>query len=71
MVNAAAHRAGLPSGSYSGHSLRSGMITSAAHAPGANIFRIAALSRHKSMDVLNGYVQEANMFKDHPLQGLV
>ena len=45
------------------HSLRGGFITSAG--TGAALLRIADQSRHKSLDVLRGYVRRADMFKDH------
>jgi hypothetical protein len=32
---------------------------------GAALLRIADQSRHKSLDVLRGYVRRADMFKDH------
>jgi len=47
-----------------GHSLMVGFITSAAES-GAVLLRIADQSRHKSLDVLRGYVRRADMFKDH------
>jgi integrase len=46
-----AARVGLEPAQFSGHSLRSGFLTSAA-ARGASIFKMADQSRHKSMDVL-------------------
>lgn len=49
---------------FAGHSLRAGFITSAAES-GAALLRIADQSRHKSLDVLRGYVRRADMFKDH------
>jgi hypothetical protein len=39
---------------FSGHSLRSGFLTSAARR-GASVFKMRDVSRHKSMDVLQGY----------------
>ena len=65
----AAH-AGLDPAHYSGHSLRSGFLTSAA-ARGASLFRMADQSRHKSLEVLRGYVRTADLFKDHPGNGLL
>jgi integrase len=57
-------RAGLDPALYSGHSLRSGFLTSAADA-GASPFKMQAVSRHKSLDVLSGYVRSADLFNDH------
>ena len=44
--------------------LRAGFLTSAADA-GADVFKMADVSRHKSLDVLRGYVRRADLFKDH------
>ena len=55
--------AGLDAAAMSGHSLRSGFCTSSAEA-GASIFSIMNVSRHKSVDVLRGYVRSADLFKD-------
>lgn len=54
--------AGLDQQEFSGHSLRAGFVTSAAET-GATIFKIAEVSRHKSTDVLSGYVRRVDMFK--------
>ncbi len=56
--------AGLAVEDFSGHSLREGFLTSAADA-GADVFKMADVSRHKSLDVLRGYVRRAELFKDH------
>jgi integrase len=70
IVKAHAGRAGLDPKLFAGHSLRSGFLTSAA-ARGASIFKMADLSRHKSMDTLRGYVRDAEIFKDHAGKGLL
>jgi site-specific recombinase XerD len=57
-------RAGLEPMLYSGHSLRSGFLTSAAEA-GASIHKMQAVSRHKSADVLLGYIRCSDLFNDH------
>ncbi len=49
LVKVYARRAGLKAADFSGHSLRSGFLTSAA-ARGASIFRMMDVSRHKSVD---------------------
>jgi len=64
IVKAAAERAGLDASAFAGHSLRSGFITSGAEA-GHDAIRIAEVSRHKNLEVLRGYVQRANLLKDH------
>jgi hypothetical protein len=44
--------------------------TSAARAH-ATIFKMADQSRHKSLDVLRGYVRDAEAFEDHAGAGLL
>jgi site-specific recombinase XerD len=70
IVKAYAARAGLDATVFSGHSLRSGFLTSAA-ANGASIFKMMDVSRHKSVDTLRGYVCDAELFKDHAGTGLL
>lgn len=55
---------GLDPATYSGHSLRSGFLTSAAES-GANVFKMAEVSRHHSLDTLRGYVRRVDLFKAH------
>jgi integrase len=57
-------RVGLHPAAYSGHSLRSGFLTSAAEA-GASIWKLSEVSRHKSLDTLRGYVRRVDLFKEH------
>jgi site-specific recombinase XerD len=59
-----AERAGLDPAAFAGHSLRSGFLTSAAEA-GASVFKMMEVSRHKSVDVLRGYVRRADLFREH------
>lgn len=63
VVRARALASGLE-GDFAGHSLRSGLITSAAEA-GASLEDIARQSRHKRLEVLRGYIQRANAFQDN------
>jgi site-specific recombinase XerD len=56
VIKRLAARAGLMASQYAGHSLRSGFLTSAAKQR-ASIFKMQAQSRHKSLDVLSGYVR--------------
>jgi integrase len=70
IVKAYAERAGFDASTFSGHSLRSGFLTSAA-AKGASIFKMMDVSRHKSVDTLRGYVRDAELFKDHAGTGLL
>jgi hypothetical protein len=55
---------------FSGHSLRSGFLTSAARR-GASVFKMRDVSRHKSMDVLQSYIRDAELFRDHAGAGLL
>jgi integrase len=70
IVKAYAARLGLDADVFSGHSLRSGFLTSAA-ARGASLFKMMDVSRHKSVDVLRGYVRDAEAFRDHAGAGLL
>lgn len=70
IIKAYAGRAGFDAATFSGHSLRSGFLTSAA-ANGASIFKMMDQSGHRSVDTLRGYVRDAEMFKDHAGAGLL
>src|SRR5258708_39589620 len=61
---------GLDATTFSGHSLRSGFLTSAATSS-ANIFKLMYASRHKSVDTLRGYVLDAELFEDHAGAGVL
>jgi len=64
IVQARPATAGLDPTRYAGHSLRAGFVTAAARA-GADVWKIQQVSRHKSMQVLSGYVRDARLFDDH------
>jgi site-specific recombinase XerD len=70
VVKACARRVGLKAKDFSGHSLRSGFLTSAA-CRGASIFKMMDVSRHKSIDTLRGYVRDAELFREHAGSGLL
>jgi len=59
-----ARRVGLDVATYSGHSLCSGFLTSAAEC-GASVFKMTEVSRHRSLDTLRGYVRRVDLFKEH------
>jgi len=61
---------GLDPAELSGHSLRSGMITSAAMG-GARWDKIADISRHSSMQMLMVYIRDAQRFIDHAGKGVL
>jgi site-specific recombinase XerD len=70
LVKVYAGRVGLDASTFGAHSLRSGFLTSAARR-GASIFKMRDVSRHKSMDVLQAYVRDADLFRDHAGAGLL
>jgi site-specific recombinase XerD len=55
---------------YGAHSARAGWATSAA-ARGANLWRMADHTRHKSLETLRLYVRNANLFDQHAGSGLL
>lgn len=61
---------GLDEAEFGAHSMRAGFLTSAA-ATGANIFKMRAQSGHESLDVLAGYIRDADLFKDHAGAGFL
>jgi hypothetical protein len=61
---------GLKAAAFGAHSLRAGFLTSAARR-GASVFKMRDVSRHKSMDVLQAYVRDADLFRDHAGAGLL
>jgi integrase len=65
-----AEAAGLPAERFSAHSLRSGLLTSAAM-NGASIWSLMDQSRHKSVQTVRAYVKSANLFEKNPAKGLL
>jgi site-specific recombinase XerD len=65
-----ATRIGLDPKTLSAHSMRSGFLTSAARR-GASVWKMQEVSRHKSIDVLSGYIRDAKLFEDHAGSGLL
>lgn len=55
---------GLDASKYSGHSLRSGLVTSAAQA-GVSSWKIRQQTGHKSDAMLNRYIRDAKLFIDN------
>ena len=70
IVKKYARQIGLKAAEFSGHSLRSGFLTSAAQR-GASIFKMMDVSRHRSLDTLRGYVRDAELFRNHAGSGLL
>lgn len=69
IVKLAVKRAGYDPAEYSGHSLRSGLATTLAHA-GISESGIMGITGHKSTAMLREYIQEGALFVDHPLISL-
>ncbi len=65
-----ARQIGLSVDRISGHSLRSGFVTSAAKV-GASIAKIAAQTGHRSTAMVLRYIRDADMFSNHPLRRLL
>lgn len=65
-----AEAAGLPGDRFSAHSLRSGLLSSAA-ANGASIWSLMDQSRHKSVQTVRAYVKSANLFEKNAVKGLL
>jgi site-specific recombinase XerD len=70
IVKAHAERVGLDPALFAGHSMRSGILTSAAKRR-ASIFKMMDQSRHRSVETLRGYVRDAEIFKEHAGAGLL
>ena len=64
LVKFYAKKIGLDPTSVSAHSLRAGFLTSAAQ-EGASVFKLMDVSRHKSLDTLNGYIRDISLFENH------
>jgi site-specific recombinase XerD len=64
IVKRAALRAGLDASRYAGHSLRSGLATSAADG-GAPERAIARQTGHRSLEVLRGYIRAGTLFHEN------
>ena len=62
LVKEYARKAGLDAANYSGHSLRAGLITSAAKA-GVSSWKIRQQSGHKSDAMLQRYIRDAEIFE--------
>jgi integrase len=64
VVKTRAAAAGLDATKYSGHSLRAGLITSAAML-GVSIWKIKAQSGHRTDAMVSRYVRDADIFTDN------
>ncbi|MGA7178147.1 MAG: site-specific integrase [Thiobacillaceae bacterium] len=64
ILKAYAHAAGLNPEEISGHSLRSGLVTSAAQI-GVAAHKIQQQTGHRSADMLHRYIRDANLFENN------
>jgi integrase len=64
IVKLSAEKIGLDPKDFSGHSLRSGLATSAAVA-GVPVHRICSQTRHKSTRMLDRYIRDGRLFDDN------
>jgi len=65
-----AELAGFDSSEFSGHSLRSGFLTSAAENQ-ADLFKMMEVSRHKRVETVKGYIRMADLFRNHAGSGFL
>lgn len=65
-----AEKSGYNPSAVSGHSLRSGMLTSAAE-NGADLIPLSQHARHKSVTQTMHYIRKANRYKNNPTDGLL
>jgi len=64
VVKRCAGRVGMSAGSFAGHTLRAGFVTSAARA-GEPERRIMRQTGHKSIEMVLRYIRRANVFSDN------
>ena len=69
LIQRLVRRAGIE-GDFSGHSLRSGFVTSAAEAK-VSIDNIMRTTRHRSLAVLQGYIRRADAFDSPALSAII
>jgi integrase len=70
IVKGACRQAGLDPKEFSGHSLRSGFVTSAVEM-NAPILKIVETTRHRSVDMLRVYSRRADLFREHAGAGFL
>jgi integrase len=69
IIQRAAERAGLDSTRFAGHSLRAGLVTTAAKA-GKPTHSIMAQTGHKSVGMVQKYIREAKLFEENAAAGI-
>ena len=66
IIKERAKAVGLNASTYSGHSLRAGLVTSAAKS-GVSNWKICQQTGHQSEQVMQGYVRDTQLFINNPL----
>ena len=69
IVKAVANTVGLDAATFSGHSLRAGLVTSAAKA-GKSERSIMAQTGHRSATMVRRYIRDANLFTENAAAGI-
>lgn len=69
VVKRYAEKAGLDPSVYSGHSLRSGLVTTA-HKAGKSEHAIMKQTGHKSLTMVRRYIRDADVFNDNAATGI-
>lgn len=67
IIKQRAESIGMNATLYSGHSLRAGLVTSAAKS-GVSAWKICQQTGHKSESVMYGYIRDSDLFNNHPLK---
>ena len=70
VVKSAARRLGRDASNFAGHSLRAGLITTAARR-GVPLLKITAQSGHASLDMLQVYCRDEQLFDGNAAAGLL
>ena len=70
IVNAGAARLGFDPSTFGGHSLRSGLVTTAVKR-GVNLMKICDQTGHKSLEMLRVYSRDAELFAGNAAAGLL
>jgi hypothetical protein len=69
-TNGGAQAVGIDARDFSGHSCRSGFLSSAA-AANASIWKMVEVSRHKNLDTLRGYIRKVDAYRSHAGEGFL
>src|SRR4029079_11630719 len=70
IVKAGAARLGFDPATFGGHSLRSGLVTTAVRR-GVNLMKVCDQTGHKSLEMLRVYTRDAELFAGNAAAGLL